>query len=100
LEGITSFSTIPLRIWSYIGALVLFVGLLYSGIIIMQALIHGVSAPGYVTLLTTVVVFGGIQLIGIGVLGEYIGRIYMEVKGRPTYLVDKVIGGKDGNENL
>lgn len=95
LEGITSFSTVPLRIWSYIGTLVLAIGLLYSTLIIVDALVHGVATPGYVTLLTVVVVFGGIQLIGIGVLGEYIGRIYMEVKGRPPYLVDKVVGEKN-----
>jgi len=95
LEGITSFSTVPLRIWSYLGAVVLMAGLFYSALIIIDAFVHGVATPGYVTLLTTVVVFGGIQLIGIGVLGEYIGRIYMEVKGRPSYLVDKISGRKN-----
>lgn len=88
LEGITSFSTVPLRIWSYFGALILFLGIVYSIIIIAKALIWGVSTPGYVTLLTAVVVFGGVQLIGIGILGEYIGRIYTEVKHRPPYLID------------
>lgn len=95
LEGITSFSTVPLRIWSYLGAFVLIVGLGYSFVIVVDALVHGVATPGYVTLLTAIVVFGGIQLIGIGVLGEYIGRIYMEVKGRPPYLIDKVVGEKN-----
>lgn len=98
LEGITSFSTVPLRIWSYIGAFVLAIGLVYSTLIIVDALVHGVATPGYVTLLTVVVVFGGIQLIGIGVLGEYIGRIYMEVKGRPPYLINKVAGKKSSNK--
>jgi glycosyltransferase involved in cell wall biosynthesis len=92
LEGITSFSTVPLRIWSYLGVAVLSIGLAYSFAIVVDALVHGVATPGYVTLLTAIVVFGGIQLIGIGVLGEYIGRIYMEVKGRPSYLIDEVIG--------
>ena len=87
LEGITSFSTVPLRIWSYLGVIVLLLGLLYSGFIIFDAIVHGVATPGYVTLLTAVVVFGGVQLIGLGVLGEYVGRIYMEVKQRPSYLV-------------
>lgn len=91
LEGITSFSTVPLRIWSYLGVAVLSIGLAYSFAIILDAFVHGVATPGYVTLLTAVVVFGGIQLIGIGVLGEYIGRIYMEVKGRPSYLINEVI---------
>ena len=92
LEGITSFSTVPLRIWSYLGLIILLAGLAYSAAIVFDAFVHGVSTPGYVTLLTAVVVFGGIQLIGIGVLGEYVGRIYLEVKGRPTYLVARVIG--------
>ena len=91
LEGITSFSTVPLRIWSYIGASVLIFGVAYSIAIILKSLIWGVSTPGYVTLLTAVVVFGGVQLIGIGVLGEYIGRIYIEVKQRPPYLIEKVL---------
>lgn len=95
IEGITSFSTVPLRIWSYFGAVVLVLGLFYSGVIVFDALVHGVLVPGYVTLLTAVVIFGGIQLIGLGVLGEYIGRIYMEVKGRPSYLIaQKAQGGE------
>ena len=91
LEGITSFSTAPLRVWSYVGVIVLFFGLLYSLIIIVDAFFNGVKTPGYVTLLTAMVIFGGVQLIGIGVLGEYIGRIYMEVKNRPSYLIGKVV---------
>jgi len=95
IEGITSFSTVPLRVWTYIGLLVLFIGLCYSVIIIVRAFIHGIETPGYVTLLTAIVIFGGIQLMGIGILGEYIGRIYMETKQRPPYLVKDVIGGSD-----
>lgn len=90
LEGVTSFSTIPLRIWSYVGVFVLCLGLLYAALIIFDAIAHGISTPGYVTLLTAVVVFGGVQLIGIGVLGEYVGRIYIEVKGRPSYLIRSI----------
>jgi glycosyltransferase involved in cell wall biosynthesis len=90
LEGITSFSTVPLRIWSYIGALTLFLGLLYLFVVVIRAFVYGIEAPGYVTLITTVVIFGGIQLIGIGVLGEYVGRIYMEAKGRPSFLIAEV----------
>lgn len=93
LEGITSFSTIPLRVWSYVGGFVLMLGICYSSIIIFLALAYGVRTPGYVTLITIIIIFGGIQLIGIGILGEYIGRIYMEVKGRPPYLVGKEVAG-------
>jgi glycosyltransferase involved in cell wall biosynthesis len=93
LEGVTSFSTVPLRLWSYLGLLVLSVGILYASWLVIGAMLFGISVPGYVTLLTSIVIFGGVQLIGIGVLGEYIGRIYLEVKNRPLYLVDKVVRG-------
>lgn len=93
LEGITSFSTVPLRIWSYVGVVTLLIGLSYSFFIVYDAIVYGISTPGYVTLLAAVVVFGGIQLIGIGILGEYVGRIYMEVKARPSYLVADVERG-------
>ena len=95
LEGITSFSTVPLRVWTYVGSSVLLIGLLYSLIIIVKACIYGIETPGYVTLLTAMVIFGGIQLIGIGILGEYIGRIYMEVKRRPSYLIKDVVESKE-----
>ncbi len=91
IEGITSFSTVPLRLWTYAGLLVTAVGFFYASWIIMRAILFGVDTPGYVTLLTTVVFFGGLQLIGIGVLGEYIGRIYIETKNRPIYLVKKIV---------
>ncbi|GAB3403344.1 glycosyltransferase family 2 protein [Massilia agilis] len=91
LEGITSFSTVPLRIWSYLGGLVLLIGLGYLLVIVLQAILYGVVTPGYVTLLAAVVGFSGVLMIGIGILGEYIGRIYMEVKQRPTYLVKEMV---------
>ena len=94
LEGITSFSTVPLRIWTYIGGCVLLIGLCYSLFIIIRTCIYGIETPGYVTLLTAMVIFGGVQLIGIGILGEYIGRIYMEAKRRPAYLIKDVIEGE------
>jgi len=89
LEGITSFSTVPLRIWTYIGLGVSCAAFIYMSYIILHTLMSGIAVPGYASLLAVVLFLGGIQLIGIGVLGEYIGRIYMEVKGRPTYIVNK-----------
>lgn len=89
IESITSFSTIPLRIWTYLGVLMLALGLLYAAVIIAKGLMYGVDVPGYITSLTTLILFGGVQLIGIGVLGEYVGRIYVEVKQRPLYLQRK-----------
>ncbi len=88
LDGITSFSNIPLRIWLYIGIFISFLTFLYGSFIILRTLILGVDVPGYASLLTVILFLGGIQLIGIGALGEYIGRIYMESKRRPLYIVE------------
>lgn len=87
LDGITSFTTMPLRVWTYIGVSVAGLAFLYAGWIVAKTLIWGVVTPGYATMLTIILLLGGIQLIGIGVLGEYIGRIFAETKRRPIYLV-------------
>lgn len=88
LEGITSFSTIPLRIWLYLGVIIALFSFFYGSFIIVKTLVMGVDLPGYASLLTTILFLGGIQLIGIGVLGEYIGRMYMEAKQRPIYIIE------------
>lgn len=90
LEGITSFSSLPLRIWTYLGMLGALVTLFYGLFIVLRTLIHGVDLPGYASLLVSILFFGSLQLMGLGMLGEYVGRIYMESKHRPTYLVRKV----------
>ncbi len=87
LEGFTSFSTLPLRVWTYIGSVVALGAFVYAGFLIVRTLIQGVAVPGYASILTVVLLLGGVQLIGIGVLGEYIGRIYAESKKRPVYLI-------------
>lgn len=87
LEGITSFSTAPLRIWTYIGAAGAFITFLYGSFIILRTLIRGIDLPGYASLLVVVLFIGSLQLISVGLLGEYIGRIYVETKQRPSYLV-------------
>ncbi|MFY2736254.1 glycosyltransferase family 2 protein [Pseudocitrobacter faecalis] len=87
LEGITSFSTFPLRMWTYIGLFVAGLSFLYGAWMILDKIFFGNSVPGYPSLLVSILFLGGIQLIGIGVLGEYIGRIYVEVKKRPRYIV-------------
>ena len=94
LEGITSFSTFPLRMWTYIGLFVASLSFLYGAWMIIDKLIFGNNVPGYPSLLVSILFLGGIQLIGIGVLGEYIGRIYTEVKHRPRYILKGGNGGK------
>jgi len=88
LDGITSFSTAPIRIWLYIGIFLAFISFLYGSWIILKTLIFGVDSPGYASIITIVLFLGGIQLMGIGILGEYIGRIYIESKNRPVYIVE------------
>lgn len=92
LDGITSASTAPLRIWSYIGVAVALLSFLYALYIILVTLITGVDAPGYASLMTAVLFFGGLQLISLGVLGEYVGRILVETKQRPLYVVRQTFG--------
>ena len=87
LEGITSFSTAPLRIWSYLGTVVASLAFVYAGFIVMRTVIYGIDVPGYASLLAVTLFLGGIQLIGLGVLGEYLGRVYSEAKQRPIYIV-------------
>lgn len=89
LEGITSFSTFPLRVWTYIGLFVASISFLYGAWMIIDTLVFGNPVRGYPSLLVSILFLGGVQLIGIGVLGEYIGRIYIEVKNRPKYIIKK-----------
>lgn len=95
LEGITSFSTLPLRLWSYIGAGISLLALGYAGYLIVDKLLFGNEVPGYPSLMTAILFLGGVQLIGIGILGEYVGRIYMEAKHRPRYVVKEFIRRED-----
>jgi glycosyltransferase involved in cell wall biosynthesis len=87
LEGITSFSTAPLKLWSYLGGLCAVITFAFGIWIVIKTLIYGIDVPGYASLLVAVLFFGSLQLISVGVLGEYIGRIYMETKRRPLYVV-------------
>lgn len=88
LEGITGFSTVLLRIWLYLGLLFASIAMIYGSWIIIKTLIFGIETPGYASTTTIVLFIGGIQLIGMGILGEYVGRLYMESKRRPIYIID------------
>lgn len=90
MEGFTSFSTVPLRIWTYIGALSSVLCFLYAAYIIVNTLFFGISVRGYASIFVAIMFFGSVQMISIGLLGEYIGRIYMETKQRPNYIVRKL----------
>jgi polyisoprenyl-phosphate glycosyltransferase len=95
LDGIVSFSTKPLKLWSYIGAICAMAAFSYLVYIVVRTLIYGVDVPGYASLLSIVLFFNGLIMVSIGVIGEYIARIFAEVKGRPLYLVRERVGFED-----
>ena len=92
LDGLVSFSTIPLRVWSVLGLCVSLFAFGYAAVFLIKTLIFGADLPGFPTLVISIMLLSGVQLISLGVLGEYIGRMYEEVKGRPLYLVGEEIG--------
>jgi glycosyltransferase involved in cell wall biosynthesis len=92
LDGIFSFSTVPLRIWTYIGLLTALLSFTYLLVIVIKTLVLGRDMPGYASLISTVLFFNSITMIGIGTLGEYIGRIFNEVKQRPIYIIKESHG--------
>ena len=94
IEGITSFSLMPLKIWIYVGLAGALFAFLYATFIILRTLIFGIDLPGYASLLVVTLFFGSLQLISLGVIGEYIGRIYFESKQRPLYLIRKKYSSK------
>lgn len=96
LEGITSFSTFPLRIWTYIGLIVAVLSFVYGAWMLIDTIFWGNPVKGYPSIMVSMLFLGGVQLIGIGVLGEYIGRIYIEAKSRPRFVISK----KNNNDDL
>jgi glycosyltransferase involved in cell wall biosynthesis len=92
LDGITGFSTIPLRFWGYVGVIISLLSLLYAVYTLIYTLFTDATVPGWASLMVVMLFLGGIQLISLGVLGEYIGRLYQESKNRPLYVVKEKIG--------
>ena len=92
VDGITSASTVPLRVWSYLGGAVALGALGYAIFIVIRTLTSGIEVPGYASMMVAVLFLGGLQLLSLGVLGEYVGRILTETKGRPLYVIREEIG--------
>jgi glycosyltransferase involved in cell wall biosynthesis len=90
LDGVVSFSTAPLRAWFYVGVVIAAIAVLYALFIVTRVLIFGIDTPGYASLLIAVLLMGAIQLLSLGIIGEYLGRLFLEVKGRPIYVVEGV----------
>ncbi len=95
IDGITSFSAWPLRIWSFLGAVIALLAFVYAAFLIVRTLIFGVVVPGYASMMVVLLFVAGVQLMGLGVLGEYLGRVFEEVKQRPLYLVMESHGVDD-----
>jgi glycosyltransferase involved in cell wall biosynthesis len=92
LDGITSASTMPLRIWSYLGVLIALLALVYAIFLAVRTTLLGTDVPGYASIMVATLFLGGVQLISLGVLGEYVGRILVETKQRPIYVVRQRVG--------
>ncbi|NET28776.1 glycosyltransferase family 2 protein [Okeania sp. SIO1I7] len=95
IEGITAFSSIPLKIWSYIGISISLISFIYASFLVIRTLIFGIDVPGYASLIVAILFLGGMQLLSLGILGEYLGRVHEEVKRRPLYLVRESYGFKN-----
>lgn len=98
LEGITSFTSAPLKFSTYFGSFVAFAAVIYGLIIFCRTLILGIDVPGYASLMVAILFLGGVQLLVLGVLGEYVGRIFNESKQRPLYFVEREIKAKNAAE--
>ncbi|MDD3370812.1 MAG: glycosyltransferase family 2 protein [Alphaproteobacteria bacterium] len=91
-DGLSAFSTLPLRIWTWCGVLVSLGALLYALCLIVDTLIYGVDVPGYASTMVGILFLGGLQLLSLGIMGEYMARIFTEVKARPLYFVSERVG--------
>ena len=95
IEGIIGFSTKPLRLATYLGSLTAVAALIYLVVVVLQKLIVGIAIPGYATTIVLILLLGGMQLFCIGIIGEYIGKIFEQSKERPIYLAKEVISNQE-----
>jgi glycosyltransferase involved in cell wall biosynthesis len=98
LDAITSFSSVPLKVWSYVGVGVSIFAFLYALFLAGLTIVRGVVVPGYASIMVAVLFLGGVQLITLGIIGEYLARLYNEVKGRPLYLLRGRWGFDDSSQ--
>ncbi|MBD1928304.1 glycosyltransferase family 2 protein [Trichocoleus sp. FACHB-90] len=98
IDGITSFSFLPLKVWSYVGVTISLLSFIYATFLIYRTLLYGIDLPGYASIMVAILFLGGIQLVTLGIIGEYLSRVYEEVKGRPLYLVRDAYGFKNNGE--
>jgi len=98
-EGIVSFTTVPLRLSAFAGVFSALAALVYMLVVIIQKLAWGIDVPGYATLVVLILFLGGLQLLGLGVLGEYLAKTYVESKRRPIYLAREVLEGKQAEDS-
>jgi len=98
IDGITSASTAPLRVWSYIGFAIAAIAMLYALFLIGRVILYGIDLAGYASMMVAVLFLGGVQLMSLGILGEYVGRILVETKRRPIYIVREKIGDAGDDE--
>jgi len=95
IEGIVAYTSLPLKVWSYIGATISISAFLYGFYMIVKTIIFGIDVPGYASLMVVLLIMTGSILLSLGIIGEYLSRIYNEVKQRPIYLVQEKIGFKE-----
>ncbi|HKI98106.1 MAG TPA: glycosyltransferase family 2 protein [bacterium] len=98
VDGFTSFSSLPLKIAGYVGMLVSLVAFAYSIFLVVRTIVFGVDVPGYASLMVVILFLGGLQLFTLGVVGEYLGRVFIEVKRRPLYVVRRLHGFGEGEQ--
>lgn len=99
LDGLTAFSNFPLRVWSVVGAIISGLAFIYILIRLFRVWVYGIDVPGYESTLVTVLFLGGIQLLTLGIIGDYLGRVFEEAKGRPLYIVREIYEEQDPNRD-
>lgn len=92
MDAVTSFGSLPLKVWTYVGVCLAMFGLIYGGFVTIRTMIFGVDVPGFASLMVALCIFSGIQLLGLGLIGEYLSRVVTEVKQRPLFVVDQQVG--------